>query len=278
MAKTLIIKDVDFSVNKIVTVAFDAIPCTAIALNVNTLDMTSIGGTATLTATPTPENTTDSISWSSSDTSVATVVDGVVTAVSLGTATITVTCGNQTATCAVTVNNVKPSYVVVGGFNGRKSSDGGYVENVTTSTSLGKYAYVAEDNDDPNVKTANRTGNANEGDFRFVPIKIPAGATHVKITSNAYRDNARLTIQTRFMWFDSTQTTTYSGGVGAKCVDGVAGGTSWDQSEGAYSQTVAIPSVTGLDSVALTIFTDQGFNVYNEDKAEYFDLEFIRQV
>ncbi|MDR3236269.1 MAG: SUMF1/EgtB/PvdO family nonheme iron enzyme [Prevotellaceae bacterium] len=45
------------------------------------------------------------VAWSSSDNAVATVADGVVTAVSVGTATITVTTkdGGKTAACAVTV-------------------------------------------------------------------------------------------------------------------------------------------------------------------------------
>ena len=65
------------------------------------------GDTETLTATVTPSNATDkSVTWTSSNTSVATVsADGVVTAKTSGTATITVmtTDGRKTATCAVTV-------------------------------------------------------------------------------------------------------------------------------------------------------------------------------
>lgn len=64
--------------------------------------------TATLAATVTPDNATNkNVTWSSSDTNVATVDEnGVVTAVAEGTATITVATedGNKTATCAVTVN------------------------------------------------------------------------------------------------------------------------------------------------------------------------------
>lgn len=64
------------------------------------------GQTETLTATVQPNNATNqNISWSSSDESVAKVADGVVTALNVGTATITVTTedGNKTATCNVTV-------------------------------------------------------------------------------------------------------------------------------------------------------------------------------
>ena len=73
-----------------------------------TLDKTSAslkaGETVTLTATVNPDDATDkTVTWSTSDASVATIINGVVTAVKVGTATITVKAGDKTATCAVTV-------------------------------------------------------------------------------------------------------------------------------------------------------------------------------
>jgi hypothetical protein len=57
-----------------------------------------------LTVTVTPNNATNyNVTWSSDDTSIATVdANGLVTAVAEGTTTITATIGNVTATCEVT--------------------------------------------------------------------------------------------------------------------------------------------------------------------------------
>jgi len=68
----------------------------------------TVGGTQTLTATVAPANATNkSVTWTTSNPSVATVANGVVTAVGVGSATITATTTNgaKTASCAVTVAN-----------------------------------------------------------------------------------------------------------------------------------------------------------------------------
>ena len=65
-----------------------------------------IGKSEALTATVQPDNATNkTVSWSSTDASVASVKDGVVTAHKVGTATITATTedGGKTASCEITV-------------------------------------------------------------------------------------------------------------------------------------------------------------------------------
>ena len=84
-----------------------AVPVTNITLNQATATL-SIGGTVQLTPTISPENASNqNVTWSSNNTSVATVNNsGIVTAISAGTAIITVTTqdGNHTARCTITVN------------------------------------------------------------------------------------------------------------------------------------------------------------------------------
>ena len=79
------------------------VPAESVALDKTALALTE-GGSATLTATATPENTTDKLSWISSDDEVATVNNGTVTGLKAGTATITAACGSARAECAVTVS------------------------------------------------------------------------------------------------------------------------------------------------------------------------------
>lgn len=71
-----------------------------IALDKATLSMVE-GSTDTITATVRPSGA--SVVWSSSDSTVASVNRGVVSALDAGTATITATNGNVSATCTVTV-------------------------------------------------------------------------------------------------------------------------------------------------------------------------------
>ncbi len=61
-----------------------------------------VGDTDTLTATVTPSGAA-TVTWKSSDSKVATVSNGKVTAVKEGTATITATAGGKSASCTVTV-------------------------------------------------------------------------------------------------------------------------------------------------------------------------------
>ena len=82
-----------------------AIHCTSITLSANELTFDG-GGIQTLTATVLPADTTQEVTWEIDNAGVATIENGVVTAVYNGTATVTARCGEQSATCAVTVSGI----------------------------------------------------------------------------------------------------------------------------------------------------------------------------
>ena len=84
-----------------------SVAVTDVTLSQTSLTLT-VGETATLTATVLPVNATNtSVTWASTDTAVAGVSGGVVTALKAGTASVGVRTsdGGKTATCTVTVKN-----------------------------------------------------------------------------------------------------------------------------------------------------------------------------
>lgn len=98
LSDTLVIEVIDKNTEP------EIIPCESISLNKTTMSL-ELGQNETLIATKTPSNTTDYITWESSNMSIATVNNGVVTSKAEGSCKITATCGSKTSTCTVTVNN-----------------------------------------------------------------------------------------------------------------------------------------------------------------------------
>ena len=88
-----------------VTVEKKVIPVSAITLNKTEVTLKQ-NETFQLTATVAPDDATDkTVTWTSSDATVATVTDGLVKALKEGTATVTAKAGDKTATCTVKVSN-----------------------------------------------------------------------------------------------------------------------------------------------------------------------------
>lgn len=87
------------------------VPVESVTLNHTELSMVT-GETATLVASVSPITATDkTVVWESNAPEVATVEDGVVTAVAAGNATITATAGEKSATCNVVVSDVTTSTI-----------------------------------------------------------------------------------------------------------------------------------------------------------------------
>lgn len=111
---TLTVKCGDHTVSLVVNVEEPEIPCTGLSLNVTQVTSHAPASNETITqqlkATLKPSNTTDTVTWSSSNTNVATVnSNGLVSIKGSGNCVITAKCGSKTATCSVTVSqpNIK---------------------------------------------------------------------------------------------------------------------------------------------------------------------------
>ena len=101
------------------------------------------GTSETLLATVYPANATNkNLSWTSNNTAVATVSNGLVTAVGLGNAVITATTqdGSRTATCAITV--VEPPFSILIEAENRASIPGAF-----TTYQIANGAAVEANND-----------------------------------------------------------------------------------------------------------------------------------
>lgn len=89
----------------------DAVPLTNISLNNDSIEVLK-GDQVTIRATLNPANAMpNTITWSSSDESVAKVENGVVTALSAGQCDITATCQDKRAVCHVKVTEILPTSV-----------------------------------------------------------------------------------------------------------------------------------------------------------------------
>lgn len=149
--------------------------CTGISLDYNSLSFESVGETKTLTATLTPSDTTDSLTWASSDTNVATVnSSGVVTIHGIGSATITATCGIQSASATISVSTLKAQYPLkmVSDTAPDGYSPAGLTDSLIGIQSVSGQKTVGQEyHNDDDVRLLN-------GDtYDVEAIKIPYGAT-----------------------------------------------------------------------------------------------------
>ena len=126
---------------------------------------TSLTNKAQLTAAVTPTNCTQPVVWSVSPEGVVTVDNGLVTAVANGEATVTATCGTQTATCSVTVS-------------GMSESGGG--SDVNTN-------YLANASWQDGTINKDTPGMSTSTDDRYTSIQIPAGKYALTSTNATWK-------------------------------------------------------------------------------------------
>lgn len=170
----------------VVTVTSTVIPVTNVSLNFNNSSL-DVGDRMRLVATVTPDNATNqNVTWTSSNTAVATVdSNGIVNAISAGTATITATTadGGRTATCSVKVsakqttkhiekNGVSVDYNA-GSFGKNDGNVSLKVENITNSS------------------------EANKGEFRIKNQKLLAlyKISPVDAQGNVIQPNGKVTVR-----------------------------------------------------------------------------------
>ena len=269
MGKALVLKNVNFFEDRLTTVSFaEPIPCTGVTLDITDLTVEEIGLTQSLTAAVTPSDCTEQTVWTSSDTSVVMVENGVVTSIGVGTATITVTCGQYSASCNVTVTDV-PSFVAVSNYSPfRRSSTG---SAATTDKGVTREYCIIASNKATGLYPIESKAEVDTSPYRFVPIKIPNGTTKIRIACTVGN------IRTRPLFFDSTKVDP-SSNVGAYCVYGST--SAYDQSSSVAVATFDVPTgITGLDSycVGIGLGGEKLFDNTYSDYASTFTIEYLRE-
>ena len=173
-------------------------PCTNVELSANTLEMNTIGN-QTLTATVTPTDTTDGLTWAVYPSGVVTVNStGKVTTVENGTATVTASCGQCSASCEVTVN----AYVHCTGVSLNKSTltfttlsaqtltatitPDGYTDSVTWTSSNTDVATIDSTGLVTPLKNGTTTITVSCGSYSAT-CEVTVNTTYVKVTNNLYQ-------------------------------------------------------------------------------------------
>ena len=181
MSRALVIKGANFSANKVETVTLSSpVPCEGITLSQNSITATALGVADTLIASLTPADTTDSIIWASSDEDVATVANGVVTITGVGSAIITATCGEQSATCIVSATIVidASDLTVLHGKCMSTNSDRDYIG---ASPAANTRTYFASGNQLDGYKAISNADSLYSDKY---PIPLPKNATKIVLTES----------------------------------------------------------------------------------------------
>ena len=167
-------------------------PVTGIQISSATEEI-EIGSTVTLTVTVIPEDATDKrVEWTSSNTDVATVANGVVTGIAAGTATITAKTidGGKTASCEVTVSSTHVPVKVTG----VKLSSNSITLDINESKAL--TATVSPDNAD-NKGVTWKSSNPSVATVSNGVVKaVAAGTATITVTTDdgGFTDTCTVTV------------------------------------------------------------------------------------
>ena len=219
MSKALVIKGANFADNKVETITLsEVIPCTGISISPTTVAFDTLGATQQLTPTLTPADTTETVYYVSSNEDVVTVSDtGLITCVGLGTATITATCGDQSATCVCTVASITVNANTAYSISNGVRYSGSYEAPNKDYAGISALARARTYYSDTPPASGYHAFVTNEYDQMYA-IAIPRGTNKIVFnTRSTFSDGIG------YAFFDDTQHQTYvdDADMAAKCVGGV---------------------------------------------------------
>lgn len=231
---------------------------TGVSLNSTTLSLTK-GNTSTLTATVSPSNADPNVTWTSSNTNVATVSSGKITAVAPGTAIITAkTANGKTAVCTVTVSYANATSVSLNKTNMILTK--GNTENLT--------ATVSPSNANPSVTWSSsntKVATVSNGKVTAVTpgtatitVKSASGKTATcKVTVN-YAHSESISLSDHVLYLNKGQSYTITATVNPSTADQKVTWVSSDPSVAAVSSSGKVTALKAGSTVISATSTDEG--------------------
>lgn len=157
---------------------------TTVTLNQTQLDL-NVDDTYTLVATVNPANTQGTVNWTSSNTNVAKVENGVITALSTGQTTITASIGNASATCIV---NVSEGEVTLNSISLNKTelniNVGDNATLVATKNPTNAPGDIVWESNDSNIVSVDQNGNLEAKAVGTATITASVGDIKAQCTVN----------------------------------------------------------------------------------------------
>ena len=192
----------------------------AVTVSPTRVGLTTIGATSQLIGATVPSGGT--ITWTSSDTSVATVSDtGLVTSVGYGTATITASSGGKVATCSVVVSQaellyIEATYTQSGTVTDMDSLDSlkpdlvvtAYYDNQTSAV-VTNYTLSGTLTEGTSTITVSYGGMTDTFDVTVVHQELPAGYTKYDyLTQTGFSDSFQA--KAYGIWTNAQMSTDYT--------------------------------------------------------------------
>lgn len=238
--------------------------CTGITLSESSVTLESAGLATTVTATVEPSDCTETILWTSSDTTVCTVDDlGVITAVDGGKATVTATCGSFSAEVEVECD-----------FSNSKENNAYLSMTDFTLFSTGETATI-QVLDAPEGATitwsSSNTGVCTVAGGKVTAVKAGTATVTAQVNDKKLTCTVRCNIEGSVVADDSNAENTGSGSTGGNQLDytdvtlavgqsfeicvvnGVSGG--WNVTDGSVITVDGNGNVTALASGTAKVYT-----------------------
>jgi uncharacterized protein YjdB len=261
-----------------VTVNTSTVAVSSISLN-KTSAFIIVGNTETLTATISPSNATNqNVTWSSNNTSAATVSGGVVTAVAVGTATITATTvdGSKTATCNVTVNPIPVSGVILNKSTASITVEAPETLYATVEPSNAANKNVTWSSSNTSIVTVSESGEVNAVSVGTATITVTTADGNETASCTVTVDPVNVTFSSVTANGSITQTTTqltlnFSRPVPGLDADnitfsGVAGVTKGTLDGSGAVYTLPISGFIATGTLSVTVVSPPSYNISGSPK------------